>query len=155
MTKVETSNEDDQKPPITKVETKNEDEKKSLGIKVETKNEDDQKPIIKVETKNEDGQQSIIKEETNKKENDQKSVAPKSPKSPKKKNKGLNRQNSISGPSIKRQGSSFEKLFKETKGSFEVIEEEYENDKHPIAPKSPKKALFSSYCKSSVQSKIN
>ena len=81
-----------------------------------------------------------------KNEDDQQPIAPKSPK---KKNKGLNRQNSISGPSIKRQGSSFDKLFEETKGSFEIIEEEYKDDKHPIAPKSPKKTLFSSYCKSS------
>ena len=69
-----------------------------------------------------------------------------------KKIKGLNRQNSISAPPspIKRQGSSFDKLFEETKGSFEIIEEEYEGDddqQHPIAPKSPKKILFSSYCK--------
>ena len=72
-----------------------------------------------------------------------------------KKIKGLNRQNSISAPPspIKRQGSSFDKLFEETKGSFEIIEEEYEDDvddqqqQHLIAPKSPKKILFSSYCK--------
>ena len=84
-----------------------------------------------------------------KNEDDEQSIAPKSPK---KKTKGLNRQNSISGPSIKRQGSSFDKLFEETKGSFEIIEEEYEDDvddqqQHLIAPKSPKKILFSSYCK--------
>ena len=86
-----------------------------------------------------------------KNEDDQQSIAPKSPK---KKNKGLNRQNSISGPSIKRQGSSFDKLFEETKGSFEIIEEEYKDDKHPIAPKSPKKTLFASYCKSSFSKNI-
>ena len=84
-----------------------------------------------MEDKNEDAEQSIA------------------PKSPKKKNKGLNRQNSISGPSIKRQGSSFDKLFEETKGSFEIIEEEYEHDLQLNAPKSPKKKLFSSYCKCS------
>ena len=83
-----------------------------------------------METKNEDDQQPIA------------------PKSPKKKNKGLNRQKAISGPSIERQGSSFDKLFEETKGSFEIIEE-YENVQQPTAPKSPKKTLFSSYCKSS------
>ena len=67
-----------------------------------------------------------------------------------KKIKGLNRQNSISAPPspIKRQGSSFDKLFEETKGSFEIIEEEYEDDQyHLIPPKSPKKILFGSYCK--------
>ena len=73
-----------------------------------------------------------------------------------KKIKGLNRQHSISAPPspIKRQGSSFDKLFEETKGSFEIIEEEYKDDKHPIAPKSPKKTLFASYCKSSFSKNI-
>ena len=91
-----------------------------------------------METKNEDDQQPIA------------------PKSPKKKNKGLNRQKAISGPSIERQGSSFDKLFEETKGSFEIIEEEYEDDQyHLIPPKSPKKILFGSYCKYLFHGKLS